>query len=66
MNNGKIEITLKNDDITVGLDGTMALTDTTIALGSVMGILLKGESKEVVEKMLHIFVASMVDEYKNK
>ncbi len=66
MNDGKIEITLKNDEVTVGLDGKMHLLDTTIALGSAMGIMLRGQSDNVVKELLEVFVAAMVDEYKGK
>lgn len=66
MNDGKIEITLKNDEVTVGLDGKMHLFDSTIALGSAMGIMLRGQSDNVVKETLEVFVAAMVDEYKGK
>lgn len=66
MNDGKIEITLKNDEVTVGLDGKMHLLDTTIALGSAMGIMLKGQGNNVVKEALEVFVASMVDELKGE
>lgn len=66
MNDGKIEITLKNDDVTVGMNGKMHLLDAAIALGSAMGTLLKGKSDDVVKETLQVFVAAMVDEYKGK
>lgn len=63
---GVIEITFEDDAATIRINGSISLANATIALGSVMGNLVKDESQESVKGLLDMFVAALVDTYKEE
>ena len=64
--NGVIQSTFVDNSADISINGSISLAEATIALGSVMGTLVKGKKEEVVKGLLDMFVAALVDEYKEE
>ena len=66
MSKGKIEIVFDGKGASICLDGQIGYIDSSIALGSVMGLLLQGKNEDSMKEALQCFIGALVDYYKGE